>query len=115
MSKRAPIYHAGRASVVCSLALLDGHFHEKWAYVIVGANFFYRKREERKGKESALLYWSRLLYLFVSHLFVVTATLSGKLVKVAISNEEVPSSTPGRSYFCLAFCRSTPTLIAPKM
>jgi hypothetical protein len=43
------------------------------------------------------------------------ATLSGKLAKVAISNEEVPGSTPGRSYFCLAFCRSTPTLIAPKM
>jgi hypothetical protein len=28
--------------------------------------------------------------------------------------DEVPCSTPGRSYFCLAFCRSTPTLIAPK-
>jgi hypothetical protein len=28
--------------------------------------------------------------------------------------DEVPCSTCGRSYFCLAFCRSTPTLIAPK-
>jgi hypothetical protein len=27
----------------------------------------------------------------------------------------VPGSTPGRCYFCLAFCRSTPNLIAPKM
>jgi hypothetical protein len=27
----------------------------------------------------------------------------------------VPGSTPGRRYFCLAFCRLTPTLIAPKM
>jgi hypothetical protein len=75
------------------------------------------KREERKGKgkgkgkERALVDWLTLLYLLVSLLYVVTATLSGKLVKVAISNEEVPSLTPGRSYFC----RSAPTLIAPKM
>jgi hypothetical protein len=55
MSKRAPIYHAGRASVVCSLALLDGHFHEKWAYVIVGANFFIEKG--RKEKEKRALYY----------------------------------------------------------
>jgi hypothetical protein len=56
-----------------------------------------------------------LLHSFVSRPYVVTATLSGKLVKVANSNEEVPGSTPGQSYFCLAFCRSTPALIAPKM
>jgi hypothetical protein len=30
------------------------------------------------------------MYLFLSRLYVVTATLSGKLVKAAISNEEVP-------------------------
>jgi hypothetical protein len=116
MGKQAPIYRAGRASA-CSLALLDGHFHKKWTHSmyrsIVGTNFFIKKREERKGggKERALVYWLTLLHLFVSCLYVVTTTLSGKLVKVAISNEEVPSSAPGRSCICLAFCRSTPTLL----
>jgi hypothetical protein len=76
-----------------------------------------KKRERRKEKRELLVYWlTTLLYLFVSRLYVVTAKLSGKLVKVAISNEEVPtSSTHGQSYFCLAFCRLAPTLIAPKM
>jgi uncharacterized membrane protein len=66
---------------------------------ISGDDFFYKKRDERKGrgegKERAIVYWLVLLSLFVSHLYVVTATLSRKLVKVAISNEEVPSSTSG--------------------
>jgi hypothetical protein len=54
--------------------------------------FFYKKREERKGKgkekekERALVYWLTLLYLFVSRLYVVTSTLSGKLVKALPQN-----------------------------
>ena len=106
MSKRAPIYHAGRASVVCSLALLDGHFHEKWTYVILGPIFLIKKRgkkRERKRESSLVVYWLTLLSLFVSRSYVVTTTLPGKLVKAAISNEEVPSWTPGRSYFSLLF------------
>jgi hypothetical protein len=68
---------------------------------------FFLNKKRGKGKERALLYWLTLLYLFVSRLYFVTATLSGKLVKVTSSNEEVPSSAPG-------FCRLTPTLIAPE-
>jgi hypothetical protein len=41
--------------------------------------------------------------------------ISRKFAKVTISNEEVPGSSPGQSYFCLAFCCSTLALIAPKM
>jgi hypothetical protein len=29
--------------------------------------------------------------------------------------EEVAGSTPSERYFCLTFCRSTPTLIAPNL
>jgi hypothetical protein len=29
--------------------------------------------------------------------------------------EEVAGSTPSGRYFCLTFCRSTPTLIAPNL
>jgi hypothetical protein len=69
------------------------HFREKWTYVKVGANLFFSRKERKgkgKGKERALVYWLTLLYLFASRLYVVTATLSGKLVKVTISNEEYP-------------------------
>ena len=38
-----------------------------------------------------------------------------KKVRGEGGTEEVPGSTPGQSYFCLAFYRLTPTLIAPKL
>jgi hypothetical protein len=118
VGKLAPIYCAGRASAR-SLALIETDISMKNGHVSCSrCQFFYEKREERKGKgkERALVYWLTLLHLFVSHLYVLTATLSGKLVKVVISNDEVLSLTPGRSYFALLFAtQRLQTLIAPKV
>jgi hypothetical protein len=65
---------------VQSSSTVNGHISNR------RCQFFYEKREERKGKgkERALVYWLTLLYLCVSRLYVDTATLSGKLVKVVI-------------------------------
>jgi hypothetical protein len=58
MGKRAPIYRAGGASA-CSLALLDGQFHEEWTCVVLGANLFLLKKggkkRERKRESSSVL------------------------------------------------------------
>jgi hypothetical protein len=69
----------------------------------VGANFFFKrkKRKERRGENSSLLVDIVVFFCFSR----MVATLSLKLAKVAISNEEVPGSTPGQSYSCHAFCR----------